>query len=68
MQKKYLDYENDRKIIRVQQKYFPTSEDVYSVNLATKDYTFGGNPNFWLPKSALRTTNISIECLNVDLV
>ncbi|KRF06795.1 hypothetical protein ASG89_18250 [Paenibacillus sp. Soil766] len=58
LQKKYLDYENDRKITRVLQKYFPTSEDVYSVNLATKDYTFGGNPNFWLPKKDFSASDI----------
>ncbi|MEK3914285.1 sensor histidine kinase [Paenibacillus sp. FSL H7-0331] len=58
LQKKYLDYENDRKITRVLQKYFPTSEDVYSVNLATKDYTFGGNPNFWIPKKDFSASDI----------
>ncbi|MFC5449299.1 cache domain-containing sensor histidine kinase [Paenibacillus aestuarii] len=58
LQKRYLDYETDRKITRILQKYFPTSEDVYSVNLATKDYTFGGNPFFWIPKKDFSASDI----------
>ncbi|MNV19052.1 putative sensor-like histidine kinase [compost metagenome] len=58
LQKKYFDYDNDRRITRVLQKYFPTSEDVYSVNLATKDYTFGGNPNFWIPKKDFSASDV----------
>ncbi|WP_068619943.1 cache domain-containing sensor histidine kinase [Paenibacillus tuaregi] len=58
LQKKYFNYDNDRRITRVLQKYFPTSEDVYSVNLATKDYTFGGNPNFWIPKKDFSASDV----------
>jgi two-component system sensor histidine kinase YesM len=58
LKKRYLNNENDRKITRILQKYFPTSEDVFSVNLATKEYTFGGNPNFWIPKKEFSTSNI----------
>ncbi|WP_159882330.1 cache domain-containing sensor histidine kinase [Paenibacillus puerhi] len=58
LQKRYLDYETDRKITRILQKYFPTSEDVFSVNLATKDYTFGENPYFWIPKKNFSASDI----------
>ncbi|QWU14139.1 two-component system, sensor histidine kinase YesM [Paenibacillus sophorae] len=42
--------DSDRKITRILQKYFPTSEDMFSVNLVTRDYTFGETPSFWIPK------------------
>ncbi|RTE11713.1 sensor histidine kinase [Paenibacillus whitsoniae] len=58
LQARYLNYETDRKITRILQKYFPTSEDVYSVNLATKDYMFGGNPFFWIPKKDFSASDI----------
>lgn len=58
LQKRYFNHENDRKIVRIIQKYFPSSEDIYSVNLVTKEYTFGGNPNFWIPKTNYAHSNI----------
>lgn len=58
LQKRYFNYENDRRIARIIQKYFPSSEDLYSVNLVTKKYTFGGNPNFWIPKTEYSNSDI----------
>ncbi|MCY9660016.1 sensor histidine kinase [Paenibacillus chondroitinus] len=58
LQARQLDYETDRKITRILQKYFPSSEDFFSVNLATKDYMFGGNPNFWIPKKDFSSSDI----------
>lgn len=55
---KYLSNENDRKITRILQKYFPASEDMFSVNLVTRDFTFGQNPNFWIPKTDYSMSNI----------
>ena len=48
----------DRRITRVLNKYFPSTEDVFSVNLVTKDYTFGETPSFWIPKKDYALSNI----------
>lgn len=64
LKKRYFNNEDDRKISRIIQKYFPSSEDVYSVNLVTKEYTFGGNPNFWIPKTSFSNSNIYTIGLN----
>ncbi|CAM4091744.1 histidine kinase [Paenibacillus alkaliterrae] len=48
----------DRRITRILNKYFPYTEDVFSVNLVTKDYTFGETPSFWIPKKDYALSNI----------
>ncbi len=48
----------DRRITRVLNKYFPSTEDVFSVNLVTKEYTFGETPSFWIPKKDYALSNI----------
>ncbi|MGG4034048.1 sensor histidine kinase [Paenibacillus cisolokensis] len=56
-------HEDDRRITRILQKYFPTSSDMYSVNLLANNYMFGGNPNFWLPKTDFADTQVYREGL-----
>ncbi|WP_248924984.1 cache domain-containing sensor histidine kinase [Paenibacillus hamazuiensis] len=51
-------YEDDRSISRILQKYFPMSEDLYSVNLVTAKYIYGDNPNFWIPKTNMSDSDI----------
>lgn len=58
LQKRYFNHENERKIERIIQKYFPSSEDIYSVNLVTDEYTFGGDPNFWIRKTDYANSSI----------
>ncbi|MCS7463970.1 hypothetical protein N0M98_28065 [Paenibacillus doosanensis] len=53
-----LSSEDDRRITRILQKYFPSSEDLYSVNLVTSQYIFGGNPYFWIPKTDFQKSNL----------
>lgn len=48
----------DRRITRILNKYFPSTEDVFSVNLVTKEYTFGETPSFWIPKKDYALSNI----------
>jgi two-component system sensor histidine kinase YesM len=48
----------DRKITRILNKYFPYTEDIFSVNLVTQDYTFGETPSFWIPKKDYALSNI----------
>ncbi|WP_410510859.1 histidine kinase [Paenibacillus sp. BR2-3] len=58
LEHKVLTSDSDRKITRILQKYFPTSEDMFSVNLVTRDYTFGETPSFWIPKKDYSLSNI----------
>lgn len=53
-----LCLENDKKITRILLKYFPFSEDIYSVNIVTKQFSFGQNPNFWIPKSNFSNSRV----------
>ncbi|MGO4546706.1 sensor histidine kinase [Paenibacillus sp. 2TAB23] len=57
-EQKSFDYESDRKITRTLQKYFPTSANLFSVNLVTKDFTFGESPSFWIPRKEYSQFNI----------
>lgn len=43
--------DNDKKITKIMLKYFPFTQDIYSINIVTKEYAFGQNPNFLLPKT-----------------
>ncbi|MNC04904.1 Sensor histidine kinase YpdA [compost metagenome] len=58
LKSKVLNSDSDRKITRILQKYFPTSQDMFSVNLVTRDYTFGETPSFWIPKKDYSRSNI----------
>lgn len=43
-------YLYDRKITAVLNKYFPRSDYLYTVHLITSNYTYGLNPQAWMPK------------------
>jgi len=58
LQRKENDNESDRKITRILQKYFPSSEHLFSVNLVTREFTFGETPSFWIPKRDYSQHNI----------
>ncbi|WP_094552172.1 sensor histidine kinase [Petroclostridium xylanilyticum] len=53
---KYM--EADRRITKTILKYFPFSEDIYSVNIVTRQFTFGQDLPFWIPKNGFSNSNV----------
>ncbi len=52
--------ENDDIITGILNSYFPRTEDIYTVNLITSEYTYGLSPSLWIPKSKFSGSQIYI--------